>query len=1034
MFSRPVSPTEWFYLAAARSTPPLAIQLFVEGDGHVDRDDLVRAVAVASEACPGARLVRRGRTWVDSGQPPPVRTVDNAPDNAAAMIGTTSGKLWPRAGSETTTSGKLCGSTELWRPLDSENGPTCEVLIAEGTLVFRAFHGVMDGRGVLAWAADVFRALRGEPPLDGQPPVGGPSRVTDYSLLNELGAPGRRPALTANWRSPPSQAGQPGWARRTVDGNHPGLVAKVAAAIAAYHGKHHGDWRYRFMVPVDLRRHDPALVSTANLSLPIFVDAVAGDGWEQLHERVLRALAERRELAGGTAERWAYRLPLSVLAAALRPVGRRNLCSAIVSHLGRVDPAEFSTGEFTAYTVYSLPVHAPFAPLSVVATEPPGRTELTVAHQGADREAEALLDAIERALSPDELRDWAGNRTRREARTNVSAEETADVTADMTVTDLFRRQVEATPDAVALTGPQQAGPQGTVTYAELDRRADVVAHELSRRGIGPGDVVGLLSDRTVEAIAGLWGVLKAGAAYLPLDPQYPDGRITYILDDAQAKVCLVTRNHAGRLASHETAGPETASRDTVILDDLPAAGAPKASTETKPGDLVYVIYTSGSTGRPKGVQIEHRNLVNYVSWATELYRVDRSTRFALFTSLAFDLSGSSIFLPLLAGGSIALVPEDVSHRSLRTMLEDSGADALKLTPAHLDLIGRLGLTPQGFRVLIVGGEQLRGAVAARAQRAFGPDCRIVNEYGPTEATIGCVVHVFDAERDALAPRVPIGVPVADTTVYLLDAHRRHVGRGGIGELYLAGAQLARGYLGRPDLDRERFVRLADGTRAYRTGDLARLTADVDTADGVLEYLGRTDDQIKIRGHRVEPGEIEAALEEHPQVARAVVVARDQTLCGYVITRDAEPPSSDALRRHLAERLPHYMVPGAIVAVAELPHTTNGKIDVRALPDPFAPSHMPAAKTAVESAVRDDVEQAVAKIWASILEVDVDRIGPDTDFHSLGGDSLSLIEMFAAVTADVAGRDREEAFMTDLRDVIRNPTLAAVCAAARRAVA
>jgi acyl-coenzyme A synthetase/AMP-(fatty) acid ligase len=449
---------------------------------------------------------------------------------------------------------------------------------------------------------------------------------------------------------------------------------------------------------------------------------------------------------------------------------------------------------------------------------------------------------------------------------------------------------------------------------------------------------------------------------------------------------------------------------------------------------VYVIYTSGSTGRPKGVQIEHRNLVNYVSWATELYRVDRSTRFALFTSLAFDLSGSSIFLPLLAGGSIALVPEDVSHRSLRTMLEDSGADALKLTPAHLDLIGRLGLTPQGFRVLIVGGEQLRGAVAARAQRAFGPDCRIVNEYGPTEATIGCVVHVFDAERDALAPRVPIGVPVADTTVYLLDAHRRHVGRGGIGELYLAGAQLARGYLGRPDLDRERFVRLADGTRAYRTGDLARLTADVDTADGVLEYLGRTDDQIKIRGHRVEPGEIEAALEEHPQVARAVVVARDQTLCGYVITRDAEPPSSDALRRHLAERLPHYMVPGAIVAVAELPHTTNGKIDVRALPDPFAPSHMPAAKTAVESAVRDDVEQAVAKIWASILEVDVDRIGPDTDFHSLGGDSLSLIEMFAAVTADVAGRDREEAFMTDLRDVIRNPTLAAVCAAARRAVA
>jgi amino acid adenylation domain-containing protein len=1018
MFSRPVSPTEWLYLAAARSVPPLAIQLCVEGegiegDGHVDPEGLARAVAVASAACPGARLARRGRTWVDSGQPPPVRVVDEPTFGAGAS--------W----------NQLTGPLDQTQPLDPENGPTCEVLVAGGTIVFRAFHGVMDGRGALAWAADVFRVLRGEPP------AGAPSRVTDYAMLSALGAPGRRPALWPNLAPPIPDAGPPRWVRRTVDGHHPGLVAKVSAAIAAYgseqHGQHNSVGRSRFMVPVDLRRHDPALASTANLSLPIFLDintdVTAGEsttdtGWEELHERLLRALADRRELTGGAAERIAYRLPLRALAAALRATRGRYLCSSVVSHLGRIDLEAFSTAGFTASTVYSLPVHAPLAPMSVVATEPPGHTELTLAHHGTPQDAEALLDAIERALAPDPLRDWDGNRT---GDPGIAA-----VAGTQTVTGLFRRQVEATPDAVALTGPQ-----GTVSYAELDRRADVVAHELLTRGVGRGAIVGLLADRTVEAIAGLWGILKAGAAYLPLDPQYPDARIADLLEDSGAALCLAGRDHAGRIPA-----ALTVPLDTVILDDLPVAGAPPADPAagpaTGPHDLAYVIYTSGSTGRPKGVQIEHHSLVNYVGWATGLYQVDATTRFALFTSLAFDLSGSSIFLPLLAGGSIALVPEEVSHVSLRAMLEHSGANALKLTPAHLDLIGRLALRPPGFRVLVVGGEQLKGRVAARAQNLFGPGCRIVNEYGPTEATIGCVVHAFDAERDGYAAGVPIGVPVANTTVYLLDADRRHVARGEIGELHLAGAQLARGYLGQPNLDRARFARLADGTRAYRTGDLARLTAD-----GVLEYLDRTDNQVKIRGHRVELGEVEAAIEAYPGVLRAAAVIREvgtvrqvgsgQALCGYVVRDGTEggPFAPDALRRHLAQRLPHYMVPAALVAVDDLPYTANGKVDVRALPDPAA-VHESARAEGHERAERDEIEEAVAKIWATILEVDAARIGPDSDFHSLGGDSLSLIEMFAAVTTEVTGRDREAAFMAGLRDVIRNPTLTAVCRAARRA--
>ncbi|MEU7907359.1 non-ribosomal peptide synthetase [Actinoplanes sp. NPDC049118] len=942
-YQRPVSPTEWLYLAGQRTMPPFAVQLVVEGEGSLDPAALTEAVRVGSAACPGARLARRGRTWIDTGAAPPVTVAGPA---------------------------SLCAG-----PASAPLERTCEVVAAEGAVLFRASHAVMDGRGVLTWAADVFRALRGEPPL------GAHAVLTDHGLAERLGTPGRRPRTSVGWRSPVAgpaahRATAQGWARRTVDGNHPGLVAKLAAAVAGFTGTD----RSRLMVPVDLRRHDPALRSTANLSLPVFLTAGPDETWQNLHKQILRALVERREVTVGAAERAAYRLPLGLLSEFLRVAGDRYLCTAILSHLGRVDPAEFSTDGFRASTVYSLPTHAPLAPLTIVATAPPGRTELTVAHHGAAERAEALLDAAEAALSPH--RHWAGNDTRRDV-------------PGATLTGLFARRVAAAPHAVALTGPA-----GEVSYAELDRRADAVAHALRERGVGRGAVVGLLADRTVEAVAGLFGVLRAGAAYLPLDPWHPDGRIDQVLRDAGAPLCLVGRRQAGRVGI-----------DHLILEDLPTAGAPPAADTTTPGDLAYVIYTSGSTGRPKGVEVEHASLVNYVTWATELYRVDARTRFALFTSLAFDLTGTAILLPLLAGGSVALVPGELTQ-GLGEMLERSGANALKLTPAHLDLIGRLGLSPAGFTVLVVGGEQLRPAVAAAAQRAFGSGCRIVNEYGPTEATIGCVVHVFDAGRDTGAA-VPIGRPVANTSVFLRGADGRFVAPGETGEIYLAGAQLARGYRGRPDLDRELFLRLADGTRVYRTGDLARVS------DGALEFLGRTDGQIKIRGYRIEPAEIEAAIEACPGAVRAVVVARDKLLCAYVIGAGT---SGQDIRRHLSERLPHYLVPSAVVLVDELPRTANGKIDVGSLPDPFAHREAPAG----QPGARDEIEERVSRIWARILRIDPALVGPDSDFHALGGDSLSMLEMLAAVAAELPGASKDALAMP----VIHDPTLAAVTAAIR----
>ncbi|MEX2969989.1 non-ribosomal peptide synthetase [Streptomyces sp. C184] len=988
-FERPVSPTEWLYLAGGRLAPPFAVQIVVEGTGTIAPDALRRAVDEASEACPGARLRRRGRIWTDSGRPPAVRTVDRL-------------------------------GAALRAPLAPGDGRSCEVALrtegATTTLVFRVHHAVMDARGALAWTADVFRALRGEAP------VGAPSPLYDLALLDALGGSPREPAAP-RWRSPLAgvrHGRAPRWQRRTLHGTHPGLVAKTAAALADL-----APGATRVMVPVDLRRHRPQLRSTANLSLPVFLDGRAGAPWEQWHEQLLRALAERRELTVGEEES-AARLPLAPLAALLTAAhtataaAGRYPCSALVTTLGRIGPDEVSAPGFEARTVYSLPVQAPFVPLSFTAVECAGRTELAMSHPGgprADSRAAALLDAVCEALSPRARRGPVAAGPRRSV-------------PPLTLTALLRQQVDRAPDAVALTGPD-----GTVTYGELDRRSDVVAAELCRRGVGRGVVVGLLADRTAEAVAGLWGVLKAGAAYLPLDPAHPPARIAAVLADAGASHCLTGSTYRA------LPGPDCPA---IVLDELPVSGARPHPGTAGPDDAAYVIYTSGSTGRPKGVVVEHRALVNYTHWATDRYRIDATTRFALFTSLAFDLTGTTLFAPLAAGGSIALVPHEPDHRTLRHLLTRSGANALKLTPAHLDLLTTLGIEPRSFRVLVVGGEQLRGPVAARAQRMFGPDCRIVNEYGPTEATIGCIVHTFDPERDGDLPAVPIGLPVDNTEAYLLDADGRFTGAGEVGEIHLAGAQLARGYLGRPDLDRERFGHLADGTRVYRTGDLAQLTDG-----GVLRCLGRTDDQLSVRGHRIEPGEVAAALERHPGVRRAVVTARpprpgaEPVLCAYV-TGTAAP---DELRTHAARQLPAYLVPAAVRVLDAFPWTVNGKVDLRALPDPFARAR-PATEVRAAAAPADDAEDghrppesgrdpvaaAVAAIWARVLDDPDLHLAPQDDFHRLGGDSLTLLRMLAAVATDVVGAAAEPAFDARLRDLIRRPTLDNVCAAARQALA
>jgi amino acid adenylation domain-containing protein len=540
---------------------------------------------------------------------------------------------------------------------------------------------------------------------------------------------------------------------------------------------------------------------------------------------------------------------------------------------------------------------------------------------------------------------------------------------DRSVHARFAAQAERTPGAVAV---ESGG--GSLTYRELDLRANRLARRLRALGVGPEVRVGVCLDRSAELVVSLLAVLRTGGAYVPVDPGHPAERIAYVLEDSAAGFVLTHSRLAGRIP------PAGARR--IAVDEVEAEGedaAPLADAGAGMQALAYVIYTSGSTGRPKGVGVPHGALASHMAWMQRAFPLDAADRVLQRTPVGFDASVWEFWAPLLAGATLVLAGAEEHGDPARILraVAGRGITVLQLVPsllaAVLDEAG--GERRTALRRLFCGGEALPAELARRARAALGAE--VVNLYGPTEVCIDATFAVHGgADR---ATTVPIGVPVDNVRAYVLDAGGEPVPAGVPGELYLAGAQLARGYLGRPALTAERFVPdplgAGPGARLYRTGDRARWLAS-----GVLEYLGRVDEQVKIRGVRIEPGEIEAVLCRHAGVRAAAVVAREDAgekrLVAYVVG-DA---GAEALRAHLRESLPDHMVPAAFVALPSLPTTRNGKLDSRALP---APEFGPARGRYV--APRTPVEEVLAEVWAAVLRLE--RVGVEESFFDLGGHSL-----------------------------------------------
>ncbi|WP_232663172.1 non-ribosomal peptide synthetase [Pseudonocardia sp. TRM90224] len=853
-------------------------------------------------------------------------------------------------------------------PFDLATGPLCRlVLQALGPRTHRllvvAHHLVFDGQSTDLFVADLAAFYRaqvegGEPQLPELPD--GTSRAEEERIDAAL------PAARSYWAERPSVGPDVVLPALTgpVHGVQPGAavqfrlpeparerlgrtadrigVSRFELVVASVHALLH---RYGNTTPataLDLGTRGAADQHRIGVHVNELPFSTAPDGETPFAEFALTVRAALREL---------YRVrdvPLGRAGAAVPP--GVALAPISLTYRRRIAPprfpgvrAEVGWVLFNHTARGALRIHLVDGPdgLGVMLQYPTG----AVAHDGAQSIAKhwlTLLDHI--ATAPDTTLAALPLHTREERNRLLVASNDTDVPYPATtLPELVAEQAARTPDAVAVVHGEQH-----LTYGVLDAAAGRFAARLRREGVNPGTIVGVRARRTERLLVGLLGILKAGAAYVPLDPDHPPERLAFIADDAQLAV---------QLSDADLADP---------------GGGPVQLDPPPPDALAYVIYTSGSTGRPKGVQIEHRSLTNLLHAMRDLLGATAEHTWLAHTSLSFDISALELFLPLVTGGRVVVAGERPAHdgAALRELVERHDITHVQATPTGWAMLLDAGFDAPDVTAL-TGGEALTTALAARLRPRVQ---RLVNVYGPTETTIWSTA---DEVRDA-DDGVTIGRPIANTRTYVLDARLEPVPVGIPGDLYIAGAGLARGYLRRPELDRERFVPdpFREG-RMYLTGDRVRLRGD-----GRMEFLGRLDDQVKLRGHRIELAEVEARLLAVPGVTRAAAAVRDGRLVAYHVG----PADPGHLRRALAAALPAYLVPDAFVGLAELPTTPNGKLDRAALPAAATPEvDVPAAAGELE---------AVREIWCEVL--DLPTIGDTEDLFDLGGHSITMTRISARI--------------------------------------
>ncbi len=547
-----------------------------------------------------------------------------------------------------------------------------------------------------------------------------------------------------------------------------------------------------------------------------------------------------------------------------------------------------------------------------------------------------------------------------------------------------------------------------VTYKELNDKANQLANFLRKKGVLPNMAVAIILDRSPELVISILGILKAGGCYLPIDTELPTERIKFILEDSQCRFIISDLSHDpiktnSQIEVIDINNLKDFSKEPTTIDNI-----------NTPKNLAYIIYTSGTTGNPKGVMIEHQSLVNYINWANKTYVRGEKASFPLYTSISFDLTITSIFLPLISGNTIVIYPDNDKCLPLEQVLEDNQINILKATPSHLKMLKESRVfKSDGYKSkiksFIIGGEALTTQLAKDIYNIFEGNVEIYNEYGPTEATVGCMIYTYNEAKDQ-GYSVPIGVPIDNVHIYILDKYFKPVPIGVIGEIYISGDCLSRGYLFNAKLSGEKFIDnpFYTGQKMYKTGDLAKKLPDNN-----IEFIGRTDHQVKIKGYRIELSDIENHLMKHDQITHALVVDKqdnkgEKYLCAYFVTiKKSERLEVSGLRNYLSSRIPFYMIPSCFIQLDKMPLTKNGKINYKALPEP----DMELERLIIVDP-RNEIETLFVKIWQDILNVS--SIGINDNFFELGGDSIKAVQ--------ISSRLFDKGISINVKDILTHQTI------------
>ncbi|PKM96397.1 MAG: hypothetical protein CVU84_01400 [Firmicutes bacterium HGW-Firmicutes-1] len=562
--------------------------------------------------------------------------------------------------------------------------------------------------------------------------------------------------------------------------------------------------------------------------------------------------------------------------------------------------------------------------------------------------------------------------------------------------ELFEEKVKQIPSEIAISCEGKS-----ISYDELNKKANQLARRLRIDGVGKDYIVGIMANRSIECIIGMLAVLKAGGAYLPIDPKYPDERLKLILEDSGTDILLTQREIK---SVDYFKGVKIYLEDSIDYEH----NEDNLNLINHPNDLAYIIYTSGSTGKPKGAMIEHKGVVNYISWAINHYGDENKTglTFPFYSSISFDLTVTSIFTPLLSGNTIEVYGDD--DFCLDKILLEDKVDIIKLTPSHLKALINEGISAKRLKAFIVGGEEFERKVAEEIDKKFSHKVIQYNEYGPTETVVGCMIYAYDKEKDK-DKAVPIGVPSDNVKLYIFDQNKRLVPDCVIGELYIGGEGVCRGYLNRESLTTEKFIEnpYVNGERIYKTGDLVRKRRD-----GIIEFIGRVDQQVKINGYRIECGEIEEYVMKTNTIKEAVVVIKEDQnsekylCCYYVSSREL---LAEEIRKELSEKMPCYMIPTKFIQLDQMPLNQNGKIDRKSLQN----KSIEVETSELYKAPRNQLEKDLSEIWAGVLKTK-EEIGIHDNFFNLGGNSLLAIQAIQ--------RLRKMGLGCKTSDLLQHPTI------------